>query len=126
MILIDDIVEYQASEDGRHALFRVSSGGAQSVIAFPEDKLPKLIDAASNAAGQAKRILHKNPHEKAVMAVEWWEFGKHGDQLIMSFRMPGGSEISFAVHQDKIAHMIEVLQTINGQAPPIDPGAKRQ
>lgn len=127
-MLIEDVIGYQASEDGRHGLFKIKSGPEETVLAIPEDKLLKVIEAASNTAGQAKRILGKDPSEKSIVDVEWWEFGRgKAGELVMSFRMNGGAEMSFAVHQDNIAHMIEVLQAMSGQGPAgIDPGIKKQ
>jgi hypothetical protein len=117
--VIDMIAGSKASDDGKYALFQTQASGTTVALAIPEDQLIHLISHASNAAGACQKILQRNPELKTIFPVEWWEFGLTTDKqaLVLSFRLPGGMEISFQVHRSQIANMRETLETMEGRLP---------
>ena len=117
--VIDTITGSKASDNGKYALFQTQAAGKPLTIAIPEGQLIDLMSHASNAAGACRKILQRNPAIKTIFPVEWWEFGPTPDKqaLVLSFRLPGGSEISFQVHHNQIANMRDALEIIEGKEP---------
>jgi hypothetical protein len=117
--VIDVITGSMASDDGKYALFQTQAAGQVITFAIPEDQLIDLMSHASNSAGACQKILQRNPALKTIFPVEWWEFGPTPDKqaLVLSFRLPGGKEISFQVHHTQIANMREALETMEGRLP---------
>jgi hypothetical protein len=108
-VVIDKITGSKSSDDGKYALFQTQTSGQTMTLAIPEDQLIHLVTHASNAAGACQKILQRNRELKTIFPVEWWEFGPTPDKqaLVLSFRLPGGLEVSFQVHHTQIANMRE-------------------
>ena len=113
-----------STDDGQHALFKVrDAAGVEHVIALPEGQLMHLMSLASQASGQCNKILKRDPNMKHVMPVEWWDVGgtADGQNVILTYRMPGGLELSFQIHRDAAARLHETLAAHLGIATPPKP-----
>jgi hypothetical protein len=83
----------------------------------------ELLAAVSNAIGLSERIRHKKQSVKFAMPCEAWEIGKDAGKtphLVMTFRLPGGAELSFKVPRSQTRHMTDALAVATGVAPVAD------
>lgn len=125
---IESVESVSVTDDGRHALFKLRQpGGDEVTIAIPSGELMTLMSFASQASGQAQKLLQSDPKQKHVLPTEWWEIGRHpdGQHVILSFRLPGGLELSFQIHRDAAQRYRETLDATLGSAPLPDKGAPR-
>lgn len=54
---------------------------------------------------------------KFAMPCEAWAIGKdkgESSHLVLTFRLPGGAELSFRMHSADARHMTEVLSLVTG------------
>ena len=131
---IDTIVVSRASgsnvtADGMHGLLIFEDTmGTSFTLAVPHDELPPLLAAVSQAGSQSARILQADHAVKNVFPCEWWEFGWSPDnqQVVFSFRMPGGMEMSFEIHRARLPAMREALEVMEGRALSSPDGSVRQ
>jgi hypothetical protein len=102
------------SSDGQLGLFRFLSGETEVVLAIPHEQLISLMAGISNVSGKGRRVRTQNPTGRHVFPCERWAFGLTPDQrhLVLSFRVPGGAELSFQVSRTTIPAMRETLQTM--------------
>jgi len=126
--VIEKVNGVTVTDDGQHALFQVNDGQNTHALAIPVPQLANLMTLSSQAAGEAARKTRADPALKQVFPCEWWQFGLAPDNqtMVLSFRMPGGMEVSFSVHKDRAGQMIEALAAIAGQHAPPPPGTTRQ
>lgn len=121
-ITIEKALGSMSSDDGAFGLLNLKSSQGDLWLAVPFEEIPGLISTASSAAGACMKIRAQDSNQKAIFDVEWWEFRLTQDlqNLILSFRLPGGAELSFQVHRDRLPQMRETLETIEGrsQIPP--------
>jgi hypothetical protein len=128
-LVINGVLGSTASDDGKTAFLHVKSAANDFMLAIPQDKIVELISTASTAAAACRKILNPDKMEKQVFAVDRWEFGETPDKkgLVLSFRLPGGAEMSFQVHRDRLPQMQEALDMIAGHGPSgPPPGTVRQ
>jgi hypothetical protein len=111
-----ELIRVSVSGDGQHALFEFRGQSGPFTLAIAEPELMHLMALASQASGQAQKIRQSDPAMKHDLPCEWWSFDRHpdGQHMILSFRVPGGMELSFQVHLERAPQMIETLQTISG------------
>jgi hypothetical protein len=128
-LLIDEVLGSKATDDGHHALFRMKTSGQEVTFAFPEGQLMNLISASATASKECQGIIHQQPNLKMMLPVQWWEFGltPDGNFAVLSFRLPGGGEISFQVPRQWASQMRETLEVIEGRiSNPIQTGTSKQ
>jgi hypothetical protein len=116
------------SDDGTQAVFTFKvAGGASQAIAVPSNALMALLELTSIAAGQSAKILRADPSAKHIFPMDWWTIGRNpaDGQIVMSFRLPGGMELSFQMHPDAAIHFQEVLSATVLGAPNPEPGTPR-
>lgn len=117
-------------DNGQVAIIRTTDPSGQEVnIAVPQDQLMNLALVVSQAVSQTQKILQVDRSVKHVIPCEWWEFGAapDGQNMILSFRMPGGLEMSFQVHKSRATPMIDALSSIAGHpTQAVPPGTTRQ
>jgi hypothetical protein len=126
---IDEILGSSTSDDGAFALFKTLAGGSEVIVAVPREQLVQLITAAATASRACESIIQRDPNLRQVLPVEWWEFGVNPDKsfAFLSFRLPGGSQISFQVPPQWIPQMRETLEVMEGKAPTAPPaGTSKQ
>jgi hypothetical protein len=128
-LLIDEILGSKAADDGHHALFKVKISGQEVAVAFPEGQLINLISASATAAKECQRIIQQQPNLKVMLPVQWWEFGltQDGNFAVLSFRLPGGGEVSFQVPRQWTPQMRETLEVMEGRVSnPFQSGTSKQ
>ena len=118
----------QVSDNGEMTRLKAKTpSGEEVTLTFPSEELEMLMIALSRAAGQSARIRHANPAEKHVLPCEWWEVNPHPSLqgLLLSFRIPGGLEVTFHLDKDASFRFEEVVATLLGlRTPPIPQGSK--
>lgn len=127
-IVITSFEGSNVSDDGGHGLFKFKSDTSELILAIPNELLMPVMAGISNSSGKSAKILNKDPNVKHIFPCEWWEFGPKPDStsIIMSFKMPGGAEMSFEIGQSSISNMIEVLQNLSGETSQVPSGTIKQ
>lgn len=113
---IDSLRGFELTEDGQYLLV---NSNQPDRIAVHCSVMHELLAALSNAIGTSERIRHKTGRVKFAMPCEAWEISKESDSgqhLVVSFRLPGGAELSFRLHANQAKHMTEVLSLATGLA----------
>ncbi|MFD1561327.1 hypothetical protein ACFSHT_37745 [Paraburkholderia silviterrae] len=124
-LAIDSLRGFELSADGQYLMV---NGNQPDSVALHCSVMHELLAALSNAIGCSERIRHKAASVKFAMPCEAWEVGRESgavQHLVMSFRLPGGAELSFRLHPAQAAHMTEVLTLATGLATPRRPGRAR-
>ena len=83
-----------------------------------------LLATLVQALGHAHRRRSGDNTQKKVLPLEWWEINPHPlqDGLLLSFRMPGGMEITFHLPAVAVPRYEEVLGTLTGSRKPTATG----
>ena len=94
---------------GLNGTLQVRVSGRRVRTSCPPHDLMPLMAALSHASAKSARIQKDDRNLKHVLPCEWWSFGldEAGEQLILSFRVSGGLELSFQVPRDRIQMMRE-------------------
>ena len=116
-----------ATADGKHALFKLTTvSGELLQIAIPTGQLTELMSLASSAYGDAQKILKADPSLKHIFPTTWWNVASHpdGKNVVLSFTVEGGSELSFQIDRTAAQNMRDSLDAALGNAP-ISPGGDK-
>lgn len=122
-----DAVEFQEllsstpTGNGSHALFRFKTGGGDFTIALPQSQLPKLMAATSDAYTKNTRLQTGDKRQTTALPCSIWDFAGEigGDNISMTFRIPGGMEMTFALSKSQIPLMIDALTAAQTGTPVI-------
>jgi hypothetical protein len=113
-VLVTSIEGVAPTDDGNHALLKLSLDNQEIVLAIPKDQLPQLLNLVSDAIAKTSQ---RGQPGKLAFPVSWWEFGKTADgSLAVSFRLQNGTELSFVLGANQISNMRETLQVMEGTA----------
>ncbi|MBB3258568.1 hypothetical protein F4827_003436 [Paraburkholderia bannensis] len=124
-LAIDSLRGFELTADGQYLMV---NGNQPDSVALHCSVLHEMLAALSNAIGRSERIRHKTASVKFAMPCEGWEVGRENgavQHLVVSFRLPGGAELSFRLHPAQAAHMTEVLSLATGLARPLRPSGMR-
>ena len=124
-LAIDSLRGFELTADGQYLMV---NGNQPDSVALHCSVLHEMLAALSNAIGRSERIRHKTGSVKFAMPCEAWEVGRENgtvQHLVVSFRLPGGAELSFRLHPAQAAHMTEVLSLATGLAKPLRPSGMR-
>ncbi|KGE08612.1 hypothetical protein LA03_20255 [Burkholderia gladioli] len=113
---IDALHGFELTEDGQYLML---NSNQPDRIALHCSVMHELLAALSNAIGSSERIRHKQRGVKFVMPCEAWTVGRDAGgapDLILSFRLPGGAELSFQVGRTLAGQMADVLALASGPA----------
>ncbi|WP_028224328.1 hypothetical protein [Paraburkholderia ferrariae] len=121
-LAIDSLSGFELTADGQYLML---NSNQPEPVALHCSVMHELLAALSNAIGRSERIRQKAAGAKFAMPCEAWEIGRESgtvQHLVMSFRLPGGAELSFRLHPSQAAHMTEVLSLATGLATINRPG----
>ncbi|WP_144113247.1 hypothetical protein [Paraburkholderia sp. BCC1886] len=113
---IDSIRGFELTGDGQYLMLNTNQ---PSSIALHCSVMQELLAALANAIGVSQRIRSKKKSVKFAMPCEAWEVGGErsaSTHLILTFRVPGGAELSFRVPRTQAVHLTEVLALASGAA----------
>ncbi len=113
---IDALHGFELTEDGQYLML---NSNQPDRIALHCSVMHALLAALSNAIGSSERIRHKQRSVKFVMPCEAWTVGRDAasaHDLILSFRLPGGAELSFQIERALAGQMADVLALATGPA----------
>ncbi|WP_322105603.1 hypothetical protein [Paraburkholderia sp. J41] len=122
-LAIHSLRDFELTADGQYLMV---NGTQPDSVALHCSVMHELLAALSNAIGRSERIRQKTASVKFTMPCEAWEIGREsGDvqHLVVSFRLPGGAELSFRLQPAQAVHMTEVLSLVTGLATARRPGA---
>lgn len=109
---IHSLNSFELTADGQYLMFK-----GNQPIALHYSVMHELLAALSNAIGWSQRVRRKKDDMKFAMPCEAWAIG--GDKvesshLVLTFRLPGGAELSFRMYRIDAHHMTEVLSLVTG------------
>ena len=111
---IHSLSSFELTADGQYLMFK---GNPPGMIALHYSVMHELLAAISNAIGWSQRVRLKRDDVKFAMPCEAWAIGgDKGDSsdLVLTFRLPGGAELSFRMPRADARHMTEVLSLVTG------------
>ncbi|MGB8418616.1 hypothetical protein [Paraburkholderia sp.] len=111
---IHSLNSFELTADGQYLMFK---GNQPEVIALHYSVMHELLAALSHAIGWSQRVRRKKDDMKFAMPCEAWTIGGDKDEsshLVLTFRLPGGAELSFRMHRAEARHMTEVLSLVTG------------
>jgi hypothetical protein len=106
-LLIDSIDRFELESDGRH----LAVHGENLALRFHHSVFRELMAVLPAAVLQAERLLQPTPQVNFAMGCEGWELGAidDGASLILTFRLQGGTNISFCLPREHIPPMVDAL-----------------
>lgn len=113
---IHSLNSFELTGDGQYLMLK---GNQPESIALHYSVMHELLAAISNAIGWSQRVRQKQDDVKFAMPCEAWAIGKdkgESSHLVLTFRLPGGAELSFRMHRADARHMTEVLSLVTGLA----------
>jgi len=126
-LAIDSLRGFELTADGQYLML---NSNQPHNIALHCSVMHELLAALSNAIGHSERIRRKGASVKFAMPCESWEIGREtgaapdsADNLVVSFRLPGGAELSFRLQPAQAVQMTEVLSVVTGLATVSRPGS---
>ncbi|MFL9996374.1 hypothetical protein PQR34_35595 [Paraburkholderia sediminicola] len=111
---IHSLNSFELTADGQYLMFK---GNQPEVIALHYSVMHELLAALSHAIGWSQRVRRKKDDMNFAMPCEAWAIGGDKDEsshLVLTFRLPGGAELSFRMHRAEARHMTEVLSLVTG------------
>jgi hypothetical protein len=115
-LAINSLHSFELTGDGQYL---VLTGNQPDSIALHYSVMHELLAAISNAIGWSARVRQRKDDVKFAMPCEAWAIGKDKSEathLLLTFRLPGGAELSFRMHRGDVRHMTEVLSLVTGLA----------
>jgi hypothetical protein len=115
-LAIHSLHSFELTGDGQYLMLK---GNQPDSIALHYTVMHELLAAISNAIGWSERVRQKKDDVKFAMPCEAWAVGKdkgEASDLLLTFRLPGGAELSFRMHRADARHMTEVLSLVTGLA----------
>lgn len=105
-----DFINGSHTPDGSHGLFKFAADQGEFTIALPTAALPKLMAVISNVAAKNAQLQTGNKQKHAVPCTIW-DFAPDpgGESVNMTFRMPGGMEMTFQISKTQIPIMKDAL-----------------
>ncbi|MEW6345441.1 MAG: hypothetical protein AB1704_32740 [Pseudomonadota bacterium] len=113
-VAIHSLHSFELTGDGQYLMVK---GNQPDSIALHYSVMHELLAAISNAIGWSARVRQQSDDVKFAMPCEAWAVGKdkgESSHLLLSFRLPGGAELSFRMHRAEVRHMTEVLSLVTG------------
>ena len=108
---VTEITGVETTEDGNHALIRFKSGENEAIFAFPYEQLMPLMQTASTGFSKCLQAKNVDPSAKHILPCENFAASPSPDfkNMIFSFRLPGGMEMSYQVPREHAGKMREFL-----------------
>lgn len=106
-LVINSIDGFELESDGRH----LSIHGENLALKLHYSVFRELLAVLPAAVLQAERLLQPTPQVNFAMGCEGWELGAidDGASLVLTFRMQGGSNVSFCLPREQIPPMVDAL-----------------
>lgn len=107
--------------NGSHGLFKFQTVQGEFTIAIPQGQLPRLMAATSDTHTKNLRAASGDKRQTSALPCSIWDFaGDAGSEnFSMTFRIPGGMEMTFALSKKQIPLMIQALQAAEKGTPVI-------
>ncbi|PZR47917.1 hypothetical protein [Paraburkholderia fungorum] len=115
-LVIHSLHTFELTDDGQYLML---NGDQLDSIALHHSVMHQLLAAVSNAIGWSRRIRQNENDMRYAMPCEAWAIGKdkgEATHLVLTFRLPGGAELSFRMHRADARQMTEVLSQVTGLA----------
>lgn len=108
---VTEITGVEVTKDGRYALIRFKSGENEAIFSFPFEQLIPLMQTASTGFAKCLQARDADPSAKHILPCENFTASPSPDfkQMIFSFRLVGGMEMSFQVPREHAGRMREFL-----------------
>jgi len=119
---LDEITGVEVSADGLHALVKFRAGEKELILAFPYMLLIPLMQTASAAHTMCRRKLDIDDSVLHLIPTESCGITPSADfqDMIFSFRLPGGMTMSYPVprrHAEPMRQLLSVFTKEPGTIP---------
>lgn len=123
---VSEITGVETTEDGQQALLRFKSGENEAIFAFSFEELMPLMQTLSTGFAKCQQAQNLDPSTKHILPCENLAASPSPDfkNMIFSFRLPGGMEMSYAVpreHAAKLRDFMDLMMTKPGEVPAAKP-----
>ena len=107
------------SDDGYYCHMKFGGVQAEHVISLPSEQMMDLATLLIGLAGHAPTLAPGTSGLVQAMPVDWWATGKteDGQQVVLSFRLPGGATFGFALGLQPSLALAEAIQNEAGSSP---------
>ena len=115
-LVIHSLHKFELTGDGQYLMLNANQLDS---IALHHSVMHQLLAAVSNAIGWSQRVRQNEDDMRFAMPCEAWAIGKdkgEATHLVITFRLPGGAELSFRMHRADARQMTEVLSLVTGLA----------
>ncbi len=114
---VQDLLRYEASEDGETVRLVVVSGGAQVALSFPLMCLSRLMLTLPRMINKVVQRRNNNPSLRVVYPLETLRVEMAPDlrTRILTLRTPDGFDISFTAGPDKYREIHAVIEGNAGE-----------
>lgn len=105
--------------NGSHGLFKFQTVQGEFTVAIPQGQLPRLLAATSDSYNKNNRVITGDKRQTSALPCSIWDFAgdANNDQFSMTFRIPGGMEMTFALSKKQIPLMIDALKAAESGTP---------
>lgn len=124
-LAIDSLNGFEITADGQYLMLKSNQ---PDCIALHCSVMHELLAALAHAIGWSERIRHRQHSRKFAMPCEAWQVTgdvRSARHLVLSFRLPGGAELSFRIDRTQATHLTEMLAASTGLAKPRKPAGVR-
>jgi hypothetical protein len=109
------------SDDGSHGLFKFMTEQGEFTVALPAAQLPRVMANVSDISAKIGRMQSKNARQALAFPCTIWDFTgePNTETFSMSFRIPGGMEMTFQLSKKQISLMKDALTAAESGQPVI-------
>lgn len=106
-----ELVTSSHTHDGSHGLFTFKTEQGEFTIAIPNSQMPRVMASLSDISAKNSRLLSGSQRQALAFPSNIWNFeaDPKSDVVNMTFRMPGGMEMTFQLSKKQIPLMKDAL-----------------
>jgi len=115
-----ELLSSSSTPDGTHGLFKFKTEQGDFTIALPNSQLPKIMAALSDVSSKNARVQTGNQRQVMAFPCNIWDFAQGANDTVnMTFRMPGGMEMTFQLGKKQVPLMKDALTAAESGQPVI-------
>jgi hypothetical protein len=109
-IAINGLKTANLTEDNKSMVFTFQATSGETSLAIPVSEGAGMLRMLMSLLARAEREQKKNPALKYPVAADYWEIGTadNGD-MVLTFVLPAGNDLSFRLRKQHGPDMIRVL-----------------
>ena len=118
-----ELTTSSSTGNGSHGLFTFKTEQGDFTIAIPNTQLPRVMASVSDISSKNARLQTGQKNQAIALPCTIWDFSgdPKGDVVNMTFRIPGGMEMTFQLAKKQIALMKDALTSVETGQPLVLP-----